>query len=675
MPAALRTWPGRRWVGLFGVTLVVLGLASHDGTALIIALVLCMAAALSRLAPWDVALVAGAGAGVLMAVVVGLAAWVTGCAVFSSTGLSLASLASVTLAAAWAGIRPARPRPHASHPGQSRPAGSSRWWWVAQVPSMAAVAGGVAHLVSFEVTARWVGVLMDPAEHAWLVLNLQRAGSLDYTQKAYPRGLHALAAWAYTAAGQPQDLADQLQAGAALSWLCLAVFVATATSVAVRLTHPSRSERYRALVGLAVGVNFLALNSFIIQFVLAGAHASLLALSVSLLPVLLSQAFPGRPRRWMLAVLPVLTALQLHLWSAAALAPAAVSLLWVARVLQGSGGDRAGSAEALVTRLRWRTTWRTLLPAAVVSVPALALVLPVLFSLLGGGGLGLAASPGRPMLPPSLTLAMVVCGVLGLVFALRHPGRGELLTVVAGYVAMTAALTAGSGKVDLNQWYPAKGLWFAVASALPAAAPAIVAGVGVLGRRVAALTGRWLGGYARLANFLVAALTVTGLLLANSVPIWLYLMQRPAIGVPFQPFPEYLPPPPPPPGYVKIPAYEIAQISHRRVDIALGFSNYDGATTLPVEVGFSPAFDGSASLVTSMLMRLTTDQQETAGRLKSVCADLSAVADGREVIVVTALPVERVEAAMRDQGCQAPVEELPWPATEPGESIADTLGP
>jgi hypothetical protein len=621
-----------------------------------------------------VALVAGAAAGVLMAVVVGLVAWLTGCAVFSSTGLSLASLVSVTLGAAWVGIRPARDCPTGHQPGQATPAGSGHWRWLAQAPALAAAGGAVAHLVSFEVTARWVGVLMDPAEHAWLVLNLQRTGSLDYTQKAYPRGLHALAAWAYTAAGQPQGLADQLQAGAALSWLCLAVFLATATAVAVRLTPPSRTERYRALVGLAVGVNFLALNSFVIQFVLAGAHASLLALSIALLPVLLSQTFPGHPGSWMLATLPVLTAVQLHLWSAAALAPAAVSLLWVARVIRGSGGDRVTSAEAQTTSSRWRTTWRTLLPAAVVSVPALTLVLPVLLSLQGGGGLGLAASPGRPTLPPTLALAMASCGVLGLLVYVRHLGRGELLTVVAGYAAMTAALIAGSGKVDLNQWYPAKGLWFAVASALPAAAPAIVAVVCALGRQVAALTGRRLGGYARLANFLVAALTVTGLLLANAVPIWLYLMQRPAAGVPFQPFPRYVPPPPPPPGYVKIPSYEIAQISHRRVDIALGFSDYHGATALPVEVGFSPAFDGSASLVTSMLMRLTTNQQETGGRLTSVCADLKAVSDGGKVVIVTALPVERVEAAMRDQGCQAPVEELPWPATEPGESVAETLG-
>ncbi len=632
------------WAGLSLLALAtVLALAAFstaNGTLLLMALTAGATHLARRWFPTDVAVILAVAALVLTATAIGLLSWGMGWHLLGARPQALGAMAVVVGAFAM-GYRVPGGRQLASLP-------RSGWTWTAFIPAFALVPAAVANVFCSRVAISWVALIKDTAEHAWLVSELRRTGQLDYSSGLYPRGLHSLAAWSYTAVGQPNDMLTQLQAVAGLVFLCYALTVAALTSLSMRLCIRG-GARMQGMVGLTTGVLLLGLNAFVGQFVQSSAHASLLALTFSLVPVFLSQATSALRQRLVLCAIPLVAALQANLWTATLAASAGVGAIAICRSF-------------VVGRLDgWRRTVRDLLVATPVTLLAAPMVGVVLLALERHGGTGIASLPGHPFTPGPYAYVFPMVGFVALAYRCRRLDRMVMLSTILGFVAMTGVLLVASGKpTDLGQWYPTKGVWFALMAAMPAGVAGGTAGIIWICRRVSQLTASF-GERRRLVNLVTASVALTALGLANGVAIWSYTLQPPRLTIPFRSTPSMDAQRSEPSG---VDALSAGQVSQRRVEIALGYGGrYAPRVTMPVLVGSDNAVDKSADSVVSTLMRLRTGQALNAGGLTNLCKQV-AMAGGREpVTVITAAPRHVVTDALKQQGCMSiPVQELPWPA-------------
>lgn len=495
-----------------------------------------------------------------------------------------------------------------------------------------------AHLVQPVLATRWVAASWGPVEHAALVQQAQQRGPEPSTL-ADLLAVHDLAALAYTAAGQGHALQTQLIGSATLAYLADAVLVWALIAVALRLAA-HRGVRLQIAAGLVTGLCLIVSNVIATQFVLIGEHAELLALAVAVLPALLAGDGSARGLTTAAIGTPYVALLLLHLWPVStfvaviAFVALVVSLLATRALSPRSAGG----------------IFLSLAAALVVAAPTLSALRP--------GEIAVAA--GDPALPGGYLIGLAGAGVVAALVGLRRPGIGVYLAVLAGYLVVAGVLIVASGQASL-QAAALKGLWGLVITAIPSGSVALVAGVVLIVRTVGRATAR-LGERSKVTNLLIAVVACTGVFLLNGAAISQF---EPMLAAPLEP-------PAPvqqdfdvPAGQVKIQFYSPAQKSTRRIAVAEASADrYQPAVTLPIAVGYSPVFDPTASRVTSLLMRLTTGQRVTNGDVQEICSQAATVSQGRDVVLVTALPADVLQQRLEVQGCpELRVEVLPWPAT------------
>ncbi|MEI2702159.1 MAG: hypothetical protein V9E83_07130 [Baekduia sp.] len=632
------------------------------GTLLLIAMAGAGGFAVRRHAPWDIAIPAAVAALVLYAVVVALFSALSGIdMVGSREGATVAVM--LWLGGAW---WVAHRRPPAT-PGDPIPA--TPMSLLAFAPAAAAFVAALANAFSITIAERWVGLVKDTSEHAFMVLAIQDAGGLDYSDHGYPRGLHAAAAIAYSAAGQARTIDAQLEAVGALVWLALSVLLIIVSAVAFRITLPY-GERPAALAGFSTGTLLLVANAFMAQFVISGGHSGILALALALLLPLAVLATPVGSRPGLLALAVALVAVEAHLWTACVAAAVPVAVLLFAQVV------RDGGPAGRLARLR---------PALIIGVVAVPVsVLPV-YAIASGtnggvGGVGSVASvAGVPNPPGAATLALATLGAVGVVTWLRRPATTPLALTVAALLGMTAVLLVASGDpTDLRQWYPVKALWFAIVCVLPAG----VATAGALGLRGSRELTRLA---ARFGDRNVSAAIVlwTALVLAGSLIAWpslyRYTHQTLRATIPFVPVAT-------PPVPVSAPSASadrgisvpFAALSRRRIDVGRRYATrFAPRLAVPISIGFHPILDGSATQISSQIMRLETRQVPNGGSALTTCtqvAQVRAAAGGTEAVVVTALRVNLVRSIMVREGCgEVPVVGSRWPSLYRDDDDIDSI--
>lgn len=631
LPAAIADLAtGWLWGSRLSLALCVFAMVLHNGSLVLISLMLATCMATSRWFGWDVAVPVAITCLVTSATAIGVVCWWLALPAF---GTRLIAAALVGIAVIGLGVVTRRrgrtlviPEP-----------GIGRWVGLALLPTGFLLGIAAATGTSMHVAQRWVGAISDTSEHAWFVLQIQQIGYLDYGVSLYPRGLHALAALSYTAAGQGRDLPSQLLAAGALTWLSAAVLCLSLTTIAIRLCAKQPAGTAVAS-GLIVGIAFLLNDRLMIQLPLAGAHSSMLALATSLLMVQFSWAQPSQRLRLRLGFLPVVAVAQTHLWSAtlAVTAVTAVTLL-----------------PALISVIRqdgWSALWRLLRLPMLLAVPGAGLIVVALVSLGGGGGVAIAANHGSPVTPTGFSW-----GVIALAGALviGWPASRPAAPVLGGLALMTGILLLATGHpTDLSQWYPVKGAWFLFVVSLPVA---VAGGVVAVVRSSQAL-GRWtarLPRYGGSVSLVARTAIVFGVVLLLGPTIWTSSATAPRVLIPL--YDEVQPPAPPNTSRdrVYIPSFSTQQRSTRAVTAALDYADAAApAIALPIEVGLSPVFDTHTSGIASRMFRLQTGQLPTNGGFQLLCEQVEAVrVDDRPVVIVTALPASAVTQRLEHQGC------------------------
>ncbi len=618
---------------------------------MLVGLVLVTAAPLTRVLPADIALPVAAGSSLLLTTTLGLVGASLQTPVLSTWSSPLL-LIWVTSTVILTGVQTTRGGRFASRPlAWSRQ--TTLWRAAAYAPAFLALVAAVFNGISLPVASRWFAIIVDNVNHASAVRAIRTTGVLDYAGDKYPRGLHALLAFSYNAVDAPTDLSDQITAGAAVPWICLALFIACITALTIR-TAAARSIAAAVLCTYASVALLLVSPEFVYQFVLYGASPSLLALSLLTVPILLVSIYPPHSRVVLWSI-PLIAACLAHLWPALIAAPALAGIV---------------ASWRLWAHLRSFRTW--LLRMLALLLPSLSAVLlawPVLHALGQGGGIGaVAALPGRPEIPQLPVILVSAIGIAWLIVraARRDPLAVTWLSTVFGILLMASILLISSGNpTDLAQWYPIKGAWFIVGLSLPAGPMGIVAGV----RSIYTLLQTRAHKFARSIAAVLAACMAFSLLLINGVSVWSMIMW-PAISIPFESTRDTRASEENPGGLAPISA---AEKSQRTIYTALNYgTKYRPATTVPVAVGYDPIVDKRSSRLTAAFIALETGQITTSGDLASICDQVEAVAsDGGSAVVITAIPWETLHTLAADQGCpEVPIHQIDWPVNEANLDVA-----
>lgn len=607
--------PATVWVSALGILLLLVAAKTGNPVLLLLSLTAATAVLLHRALAWDLAVVAASMAMTFTAIAAGTAADVTGVDLLAKPRLLMAGYVVFVLGAAMTAAR----APRRVESGSLDVRRSVLWWPAAAGAAIAVVQGG-----STRVTASWALQGTDLAQHVVLLGDLQRVGSLGYTDEVYPRGLHMLLA--LVAAPSAPDaraelLVHDLRMIAGATWLCLALLVLAAVSVVRRVAVSTGMSRWLALgTATALGTLLLLSNAVLETFVYMGAAPSLLAVVVLWsVPLLALEAEGQPPVHALLLTGAVATGLLAHLWQPLLVVP----VVAVAFCLLRHPGLR-GRTLALRSR-------RGSGPALLLSALAAAVTAPAVLGVLAGGGSDIAAIPGEIRPVP---VAVLVLGGLYLLAGRRcRAAVPGMAGTAAGLLLVTAVLlrSAGGGW-DLSQYYPMKALWFLALLLAPLAAVTGAVLLGWLFPRAADLLAR-LGSAAAVARICTVA-TVVALAGAFVLP-QIVASRSSALGTVRALWDE---------GHADA---GLAQISLAQEQA----TRYTPAVTMPVAVGESVIFDAYASYVLSKLLSFQTGQEQTHGRPPTACADVADVAEGRDVVVITKLDPALLAPFLRDGGC------------------------
>lgn len=632
----------RRAVAGAGLVLVLVGLATATPFAVLVG---CVLAGASVVLPWlalDAALVAGSLGWLLLATTGGLAATWLGTDLLASPSRVAATLAVLATGAA---VLAAADLPHGRAVRRSSP-----WVVIAYVPAMLATAIAVVQAVTSRTAASWAFLGTDLVNHMQMVHDIQVSGALDYATNGYPRGLHTL--WALASApalaGQdPRSLLElDLRLVASGTWLSFALVLLAAASMTVRLGRLLGTGSVTTVTAavLASG-GMLACNPFVDSFVFMAAAPSLLALVVMWAVPWAALDLQGHRRRGpaLVVVAGVATVLLAHLWQALALVPlvelaATVPVVRLAR-----------------RQVPWRTTVRTVLWAGAVAIPVAVLSLPAMVGILHTRGLAQAAVPGSiPLAPVPVTL-LALLSLVRMIPVIGRAGTRAYLAAGVGLAAVVAVLLAGSGTMDLQQYYPGKGVWFLTVMFVPVLVLATVEVAAWLVTTVGALTQR-LGRAARV--------TRAGLVCLLVAAAGAFLLPIPVVD-----------------GFLALDAVRFRDandLSGLRYDIALDYATrFRPARTVPIEVGVGSVPDPTSTLLVSRLISFETGQPVRTGVPRFVCQDIRTVAGSGPAVVLTSLDPSLLEAVMRQGGCgdvpvvrrSGPPRQLSVPLVPPGTSV------
>jgi hypothetical protein len=606
-----------------GIACLLVGVLSGNPSFVLFGLVAALTAILTPWFPIDLAVPTAVVCLVLSSIVAGISASVAEVDLLSRPWALVAVYSACSVLAP---VVARRARLHAS------PLTGSAW--LAMLPAGACTAVSVVQALSVDVARSWAFSGTDIANHMIVISHLQRDGALDYSQSAYPKGLHMLAALVSTPGApleNPGDLLGyDLRLTASLAWAALALLLWTSASLALRLAELLGLPRgIPVLAALLLGAGALLTNTFIVMFVYLGAAASLLAVvAMWLLPVALLARVRGVARLPVLVGVTCCLVLVLaHLWQVLAVVPVAgLAFLAIPRISSVMRGVRSGRI--------WRPV---LLLLPVVGVTALLATVPV-FLIHEQGGSAMAALPADvPAGPWKLLLPALAC--LPLLFRqFRTDGVRLIVGSAFGLFGTTALLLYWAGQgFDLTQYYPMKSLWFLTLFMAPILALAVAWTCLAVGVRV----WRWLGRVPRVALALRA--TVFGTTAAVAFAIWLPWL----IG----------------PGSATTGALRAVEDTHgvlgpastrsaQRYDIAARYGSANRpAVVFPYFVGSSAVFDRYGTRITSLLLAFQTGQPEMGGDPADICRELRRVAGTRDAVVISRMPSDRVQREMTDDGC------------------------
>lgn len=617
-------------LAVIGLLLVVGGGILADPAVLLVGLVASTASWLRRRLPVDLAVPVAAAVLLAASITAGLAAGLLHQDLLKAPrALAAAYLvgAAVALLRSLAGGPVGGPPP-------TRGAGL-----LAYVPAVLALAIGLLQSVSVSVAKSWAFWGTDLAHHMTTLKIVQAAGALDYDVSGYPRGLHMLAALASVPSaptGVDGLMAYDLRLVAALTWLATGLLLATGASLALRLARLlGRPARVGVLAGVLFGTAALLTNTFVLSFVYFGAAPSLLAGTVLLLlPLagaagLLRAARLGTVAAWAALCLVCLA----HLWQGLLLAPVgAGALLLLVRVPR------------LTADLRSRAARRALGGGLIAVAAAVALAVPAVAGLRQVGGTAVTSAAGSLAGEPWVVLVPALGTLVLLLRPLRHAWASLLAGSAAGLLASGVVVLLSSGHpADLDQYYPAKLLWFltillgpllAVASVTVAdvAARSCWGAAGRLGQ--AAFVVRWTG--ASLVVALAAAFWLPYLLGVESATAGTWHRAAPDQRQVPTAFPDW---------------------SAYRYELATRFGPDDRAEVVVPYLVANASSDPFGTRVVSELLAFLTDRPEVLGGRATVCQEIEQLAGDRPAVVLTQQPAGSVLDSMAEAGCtgRAPV--------------------
>lgn len=629
---------------------LVAGLTSHT-VLLLVSLMVLTAWAFSRRVTWDIAVGAAFGALLLVACVVGVAgAWI-GWRPYASQPVSLGMVMLTAFAAVGATrVTPSDATPHSRFSG---------WDWMSFIPVLAPLAIAITSLVNLTFAKRHSALIIDTPEHAFLIRRITHDGNLDYSAHAYPRGFHALVGWMTTAAGDPHGLPGDLQTVLAMSWLAYAVMMTLAISLAVRLTT-QHGQVVRLLAGLLTGTALVLSDGTLAHFAEMTSPNATMAV-VLCLSILLFAVNHTTQLRELLWLLP--------------LATAALAQLWTPMALAGVGVWIAAAALSMRRLRRERSAWiglvsRTVLALAVAGV----ITVPLMLNLLSGGGVSLSGLWGVPAMMGGRYQLVVAAGVLWLLLTVRGAASALTLGCVLGLAGAVGVLLLGSGDpTNLAQWYPMKALWFLSVCVLPYGITAFIALTRMTWVAICWLADRT-APYQRLTRLVLAASMVIVVLLANATTLWMLTIRQPRVTNSLADLTVG-----PEPRRITTSTNSAFDSSERRIEVAQRYSDaFAPAITLPTAIGYDPMSDSAASMITSRMMALTTGQPVTSGSPRRICHEVRQLRDatGKDVVVITALPVEKVRELSADQGCgEVRIEKIPYVSADLDQGLAALTRP
>lgn len=431
-----------------------------------------------------------AAAAIIAAVsLIGIACSVLNLRWFANRPPALATAIAATLALVAAALVRVRRSGRADAPpaAEARPS-PARPDWLLSLPLLATFAViAVAKIRVVDPPVSWSLRGGDFMSHIALASMTERDGFLSYAHHPYPRGLHALGAWALTAWGPDLDQAplDPWMGFWAnyelFSYGLLLVAVGAVAFVVVRALGGGRS----ALVVAAIGVMATGFLAPFFDFTVGYGFATTIAAAwmlLALVPLGLNEAGDQKCALGSLAGSAVIVAALANTWLLLAGAPIVMCAWWLARALRTR--RQHGSAPARVA-------------AVFVAVSALAAVVPVWFTLTSNGLDQVSArgaiDPVSPVLLGSCLVALIASILVAARLGRRLPAWAPDSIVQVGWVVLVGvALVIKTGSSWHHMlYYPRKMFWYALMLSYPAAialvAVALVWPVAVAGRRRAAL--------------------------------------------------------------------------------------------------------------------------------------------------------------------------------------------
>lgn len=614
---------------LLGLVLVLSGVLAQDPIVLLLGLVASCASVLQRRVPLDVAVLSAAALVLLTAVVLGVVAGVLGLDLLARPWwLVAAYLTGSALSLAAAVRRPAT----FQRAGKALRRPGHRWSLLVLLPTAVAVGTALLQTRRPEVARSWAFWGTDLVRHMGGIAQVQRDGGIDFSTSGYPRGLHMLAALVSVPDAPLEDpaalLSYDLRLAAALTWLAVALVTGTGAVLILRVGRALGLPDSTCTVAAGLlGVVLLLSGSFVQTFVYMGALPSIVAMAVLWAVPVTVLSTPRLDRAAAVTVGSALSCLLLsHLWQALVVVPAvalAAYLLPLLRTLRTA--DRPRARPVAVS-------------CVVVLVSALAAA-PSFLALVRDGGAGLAAIEGGVPPDPYVFLATGLLGAGPLLLRMRDGWARLLVGSVLGLLVVVAVLLTGAGRgLDLDQYYPMKGLWFLTVFLAPLAALGVTVTASVLSRRTWALLGRT-GPVARVLRTTAVAVTVAllGAFWAPTVlgagsattNTWRSVSPR---------------------GTSQ--DLRTGPWSTERYEIARAYGGaFPGAVTVPYFVGYHTVFDTLGTRVVSNVMEFLTGQPEVTGDGVDICTKITDVAGDRPAVVVSKLSSRVVRHDLRSNGC------------------------
>jgi hypothetical protein len=378
-----------------------------------------------------------------------------------------------------------------------------------------------------------------------------------------------------------------------------------------------------AAAGVATGTYIVCADWVHVTFVRMGSTPVLLAILMMWLLVHLAWVADLHPNRLtsraLVWAMLISTGLLMHLWQGLAALPLA------AGAVMGASRLRTGPRPMLPAVLG---TARRALTGTIAIMACAGMAMASLVGLLHTTSVAaVAAAEGDLQGPP---LSLLVLSVATPLVYLRRGGTCERKLVFglwAGGVGLVLLLLVSSSRpLDLAQYYPRKAISVMVVLTLPW----LFAAAGELLVKAHAWTAPHIVTPFIRQGLRPALAAGTGALLVSTV---LGALTGPGL------IPQTLS------------GRGADAASGRRLAVADLLREQEQTTYLPVAAGLTASGDYPGGFVISKLLRFTTGQPETSGRLNLVCQDAALLTRGGRVVVATDLPASVMRAWTRARGC------------------------